>query len=188
MFRVSYQRYRSLIPALALVACCISTCLTALNGTVVLDGTTYNFTLSAQYYGAFVAATLTPLSFFFFRRYYSFCLGISILLGLFNLLYFTALQTSVGIGFGALSVGVNPTLLLIGFLAYLLNFQKSNAYFFSLMRPSPTKIASLQQEEIAQFKTRFSSKSTEELNQLIRANKLVPTALAAARQLIRERM
>lgn len=187
MLRVAYQRYRSLIPALALVACCISTCLTALNGTVVLAGTTYDFALSARHYGAFAVTGITLISFFFFRRYYVFCLGASILLGLFNLLYFTALQTSIGFGFGELSFDFNPTLLLIGFLAYLLNFQQANTYFFKLIKPSPTRITRARQEEIAQFKERFSSKSTEEINQLIAANRLAPAALTAARQLVRER-
>ncbi|MEJ7663489.1 MAG: hypothetical protein WKG07_30040 [Hymenobacter sp.] len=97
------------------------------------------------------------------------------------------MQTSIGFGFGRLSLGLNPTLLLIGFLTYLLNFQKANAYFFKLIKPSPTRIARAQQEQVAQFKERFSSKSMEELNQLIAANKLVPAALTAARQLVRER-
>ncbi|AMR26229.1 hypothetical protein A0257_03385 [Hymenobacter psoromatis] len=109
------------------------------------------------------------------------------MLGLFNLLYFNVLQTNIGIGFGELSIGLNPVLLLISLLAYLLSFQKANAYFFKLIAPSPTRIARAQQEEVAQFKERFSPKSTVELNQLIAANKLVPAALTAARQLVRER-
>ncbi|MGI4761637.1 MAG: hypothetical protein ACRYF0_13080 [Janthinobacterium lividum] len=182
-----YQRYRPLIPALLLAACCGSAIESAVSATVMLGGNTYDFALSNQHYAAFTLSLLTLSSFFFFRQYYRYFLGISLSLGLFNLVYFTAIQTRVGLRFGALSVSVNPALLLIGIITYLLNLQRANAHLLDLLKPSPAKAARVQQEDIAQFKERFARKSTEELTQLITANKLVPAALTAARQLMQER-
>lgn len=187
MLKVLYQRYRQFIPALLLAACCASAIESAASATVTLGGNTLDFALSNQHYAAFTLSLLTLGSFFFLRRYYRYFLGVSLFLGLFNLVYFTATQTSVGLGFGALSISVNLASLLIGIVAYLLNFNRLNAYFFNLLTPSAAKIASVQQEDIAQFKERFTRKSTEELTQFVAANKLVPAALTAARQLLQER-
>ena len=187
MLKSLYQRYRQLIPALLLAACCVSAIRSAISATVTLDGNTLVFALSNQHYAAFTLNLLTLGSFFFLRRYYRYFLGVSLFLGLFNLVYFTATQTSVGLGFGALAISVNLASLLIGIVAYLLNFNRINAYFLNLLKPSPAEAAKVQQEDIAQFKERFARKSTEELAQLVVANKLVPAALTAARQLLQER-
>ena len=108
-------------------------------------------------------------------------------LGVIDLINFTALQTTWGIRFGDTVVGLSPALLLVGVATYLLNYQGVNTFLFSLIKPSDQKIAEIQREEIADFKGRFSPKSTQELKQIVTANKLVPSALSAARQLLNER-
>jgi hypothetical protein len=173
-----FQRYRQLIPALLLAACCLSTVIIATKSTIVVDN---------QHYAAFTLVLLSLGSFFFFRQYYRYFLGGCLFLGLLNLIYFTVFQANIGFGFGALAIRVNLIPLLVGLVTYVLNFQRVNSYLLDLIKPSPTRRASIQQEEIVQFKERFTRKSTEELVQLIAANKLVPAALTAARQLLQER-
>lgn len=187
MNKFLYQRYRQLIPALLLGICCVSTIASAIRAAITADGNTYGFAFSAQHYAAIAFTVLTLASYFLLQKYYRYLLGVCLLLGLLNLLYFTTNQTIVGIGFGELAVSVNLVSLLIILITYGLNFNRANAYLFDLLKPTPAKVSGNLQEDIAQFKERFARKSTEELLQLTKANRLVPAALAAARQLIQER-
>lgn len=185
--KVMYQHYRKLIPTLLLTICCITTLVTAVRGVVVMDGTAYDFTLTAVHYAAFVATLTTLLSFFLLRKYYNYFLAITLILGVVGLLHFTPTQTTAGIGFGDITIGVNPLSLLVSSVFYALNFQTINSYFLAFTKPPAEKTIRVQQQEIELFKSRFSRKSTQELTQIVVANKLVPTALAAARQLLQER-
>jgi len=72
-------------------------------------------------------------------------------------------------------------------LIYATNSKKINPFLLALIKPSDEKIAQQRQEEIAEFKMKFSRKPTEELEQIISDNRLVISAMAAARQLLRER-
>lgn len=182
-----YQRYAQLIPVLILLACCISTIITAISGTVDLGGDSYDFALSAQHYGAFGATAVSVFAFFWFRNYYKYCLALLFVLGATGLINFTALQRNAGLLLGELHVGLSPLMLVFGLAVYCLNTRKINAYFFALAKPSDKKIAQQQREQVAEFKSKFSRKPTEELEKIVADNKLVIAALAAARQLLQER-
>jgi hypothetical protein len=88
---------------------------------------------------------------------------------------------------GPIKLAIPPVLLLFGLLLYLLNHQKINVSLFALIKPSEERLARVRQEEIETFKSRFARKTTAELAQIIAAKQLVPTAIAAARQLVQER-
>lgn len=182
-----YQRYAPLLPVLVLVICCISTIVTALVGTVDSDGTTYNFTLDAKHYGAFAATAATAVSFFWPRKYYKYFLALIFVLGFCGLINFTAIQINAGLSFGELRIGLSPLMLLFGVLIYATNSKRINPFLLALIKPSDEKIAQQRQEEIAEFKMKFSKKPTKELEQIISDNRLVISALAAAQQLLRER-
>jgi cytochrome c oxidase subunit IV len=182
-----FQRYKQLIPALVLLACCINTIITAGMGTVTLDGADYNFALEAKHYGAFAATVVTLASFFLASPFYKHCLVLTLILSLFGLINFTALQMTWGLGFGDVSIGLSPILLLVSLVIYVLNSQRINTYLCALIKPSDEKIARIQQEEIAEFKSKFSRKSTEELTKIVASKKLIPSALTAAKQLLNER-
>jgi hypothetical protein len=172
------QRYAPLLPVLVLAACCISTIVAALG---------YNFELDAKNYGAFTATAATVASFFWLRKYYKYFLSLIFLLGLCGLLNFTVVRASVGFNFGEIQIGLSPLMLIFGLVACCFNAQKVKGSFIALVKPSDEKIAQQWQEEVAEFKSKFSWKTTEELKQIVAANKLVPPALTAARQLIQER-
>ncbi|OGX81055.1 hypothetical protein BEN49_16310 [Hymenobacter coccineus] len=182
-----YKRYAPLLPVLVLAGCCISTIVTALGGTVELDGTTYGFALTTKHYGALAATAASVVSFFWLRKYYKYFLALIFVLGFCGLINFTVTQTSVGIGFDELRIGLSPLMLLFGVLVYATNSKKINRFLAALVKPSDKKIAQQQQEEVEEFKRKFSRKSTEELEQIVADNKLVANALSAARQLLRER-
>ncbi|WP_210515410.1 hypothetical protein [Hymenobacter terricola] len=181
------QRYRPLIPVIFLVICCINTIATVFGGTVTIDGIAYGYTLNAKHYGAFAATLATIASFFFLKHYYRYFLLFLFALGIFGLINFTASEISSGLNFGEVHVGMSPVLMVFGPLVYIFNYQKINSAIFSVIKSSDEKIASIQQEEISEFKNRFARKSSEELAQIVALNKLVPPALTAARQLLKER-
>jgi|GEM_PF-5757824 hypothetical protein len=182
-----YQRYRQLIPTLVLLGCCISTVFTAICGTVTLNEVSYAFALTAQHYGASLATLVTLAAFFSLRRYYRYFLLLTFLLGISGLINFTAVQTRVGLSFGDVQIGLDSILLSVGFLTYLLNHRIINSYLFALIKPSDEKIARAYRDEIERFKENFVHKSTKELSRIVTENKLVPAAVGAARQLLKER-
>lgn len=181
------HRYRQLLPLLLLVICCVSTTVTALKGTVELDGTAYGFALGPKHYGALAAVGTTLISFFFVKKYYKYCFALTLLLGVLGIINFTALQYNTGLTFGELYVGLSPVVLAVILLTYLLNYRRINPLLFALIKPSDEKINRLRQEEIEEFKNKFSRKSTKDLTQMVTHGKLVPSAITAAQQLLGER-
>ncbi len=182
-----YKRYAPLLPVLVLACCCISTIAAALAGNVELDGITYDFALTAKHYGALAATAVAVVSFFWLRKYYKYSLALIFALGFCGLINFTVVQTSVGFSFDELRIGLSPLMLLFGVLVYATNSKKINHSLSAIIKQSDKKITQQRQEETEEFKRKFSRKSTEELEQIVADNKLVANALAAARQLLRER-
>ncbi|MFD1470364.1 hypothetical protein ACFQ48_19205 [Hymenobacter caeli] len=181
------HRYRQLLPLLLLVICCVSTIVTALKGTVELDGTAYAFALGPKHYGALAAVGAALISYFLAKKYYKYCFALTLLFGLFGIINFTAVQYNAGLAFGGLNIGLNLVILAVIFLTYLLNYGRINFLLFALIKPSDEKTNRIQQEEIEEFKNKFSRKSTEDLTQIVIRRKLVPSAITAAQQLLRER-
>jgi hypothetical protein len=182
-----YQRYRPLLPILVLLAFCISTIIFKIIGTTTDDGTPSDYVLGAKHYGAFLATGVTLASFFLLRSYFKYLFLLTFLLGLFGLINFTIAERSLGLTLGDVRIGLSTVVVVVGIITYLLNRQRINTSLFALIKPSDEKVAQIRQDEIADFKDRFSRKSTEELAQIVAAKALVPSALAAAQQLIQER-
>jgi hypothetical protein len=182
-----YQRYRQLIQVLMLSVLCLNTLVAVVRSKVTVDNITYYDTLTAKHYGAITAAIVLVISFLWQRKYFNYALLFTFLLWTFRLINATLSETSIGLGIGELSLHVNPFGLLFGLLAYALNYQKVNTLLYGLIKPSEAKVARTQHDAIAEFKEQFTRKSSDELTQILAANKLVPAALAAAQQLLQER-
>ncbi|GAB3743134.1 hypothetical protein GCM10027594_22420 [Hymenobacter agri] len=182
-----HARYRPLLPTLLLAACCLSTLVFWLKGTTTDEGAPANYVLSAKHYGAFAATSATLAAFFFCRHYYKYFLALTLLLGMFGLLNFIISETNVSVAFGPLRISISLVVAAIGLITYILYASRVNAKLLALAAPSDEKIRKVQQQEIATFKERFARKSTEELAAIVAANALVPTAVAAARQLLAQR-
>ncbi|NML64316.1 hypothetical protein HHL22_03770 [Hymenobacter sp. RP-2-7] len=177
-------RYRPLIPTLILLLACLGTLLNVL---VTFPAEDYRYALTAQQYGGLAAVAALLASFFWLRRYYKHVLVACCLLALFSLISFLPGQFSIGLGFDELRFMLSIEGLLLSLLVYGLYRQRANAWLAAAIRPSEQKIAQAYRAEVAEFSARFERKPTEELQQIVAARKLVPAALAAAQQLLRER-
>ena len=173
-----YLRYRQLIPTLILALACLGTLLN-----VISNG----YALNPGHYGGFAATLVLLASFFWFRSSYSYLLLLCFLLALSGVINFLPSEMTIGLYIGELRVGLSIAGILLGLLVYILNHQRVNALLFNLIRPSTEKTAQVHQEAVGEFKERFNRKSPEELTQIVTANRLVPAAIEAARQLLQER-
>lgn len=187
MLRKLYWRYRQLLPATVFLICCISTIATAIRGTVVLAGITYNFALSPKHYAGITATILTISVFFSLRVYYKYVLGLTFLLGFFDFIQFSPIQFNTGLTFGDVHIGINLVCLLAGVIIYALNHPRINRILTSPFKYDQERLRLLHQEEIEKYKEQFLRKSSEDLTQIVSSNKLVPAALTAANQLLQER-
>jgi hypothetical protein len=179
------NRYRPLIPALVLLLGCLGTLLNVVVNNTTADG--YYYALTTQQYGGFVAVAVLLGSFFWFPRYYKYALAFCCLLALCSIINFLPGQLYISIGIDELHLKLGVDGLLLGALVYSLYHRRVNAWLTAAVRPPEHKIAQAYRDEVAEFKARFGRKPTEELQQIITAKKLVPAALAAAQQLLRER-
>lgn len=189
MFASLYQRYRNLLPLAVLLAACDYTIVTTLTTQILLEGHYYERRFSWQHYAGFIAVGICIGSYFIARPLFRYTIISTLLLGLFNLLYFTPDVTTVGLGFdeARISVQLLPLALLLAY--YFLNQLTVNRFIRQHIfpAPSPAKAAQFQREEINKFKQNFAHKSDETLRQIVQERRLVANAVAAAQELLRER-
>jgi len=186
-----YEKYKQLIPVLVLILFCLSTVMSAIHGTVIMAGETYDFELTIKHYLAFAAVLINFISFFLFRSIYKYTLLVTVLLGAFNFINFSAFETTWSVNISSLTIAFQPSAFLAGFVTYLINRKKINGYIIDQLKPSPEdaerNAKEYWSESVNKFKERYSSYSIEELNQILAENKYVAEALEAARQLINDR-
>ena len=192
--QLAIKRNKQLLPLLVLMVYGIDTLITAMQGTVVMGGETYDFSLNLKHYLGFAAITINFIVYFLFRQFYKYSLPLTIAIGLFGLVAFSALQMKWN--FGAiigLPFGLQVAALLAGLVAYLLNFHNANQFVADHLTAKRTPQEEVlyketkSAESIQKFKEKYDNYSTEKLNEIIAANKYVPEALEAARQLLNAR-
>ncbi|MGI4870251.1 MAG: hypothetical protein ACRYFX_03625 [Janthinobacterium lividum] len=179
----SIQAHRNLLPLGLLLLACGYTFWSA------RPGPTEHLVLSVAHYVGVGLVGLTVLLYFSYRSFFAYALLLTLLLGLFNLANFTPDEYRVALGFGDLRLAVQPFVGLLLLVYYALNSQAINGFIRHYVVPpaSPARQAQYHREEIDQFKSTFSKKSTESLGQLVEQNKLVPAAITAAQEIIAER-
>lgn len=187
MLTAFYERHRQLLPTGILAGFCMYSILTATRGIVILDGTAYNFVLTPAHYGAITAVIVTLFSFFFARKLYKYLFGLTLALSLLDVIHFGPIQFNAGLTFGEWHIGMNLVCLLAGGTAYFLAYRRVNALVLAPFRYDQQKLKEIHCREIQEFKARFVRKSSEDLQQIITDNRLVPAAVTAARQLLQER-
>lgn len=189
-FKKAFNDYKQLIPIIFLTFYCIDAVVTAFEGTVVMEGRVYNFELTIKHYIAFSVIFINLITFFFYKAFFKYVLLVTILLGLFNIITFSVLTTTVGIN-GLM--GVQPSAFLSGLLAYILNFKRATKWIIKNIRTNhtPEQVERIEKqkfiEEIQKFVSRYKGYSTNSLHQIVRENEFVPAAIEAAKQLIEER-
>jgi hypothetical protein len=188
------KRNKQLLPLLVLMVYGIDTLITALLGTVVMGGETYDFSLNLKHYLGFAAIAINLIIYFLFRQLYKYSLPLTIAIGLFGLVAFSALQMKWNFGvIIGLPFGLQVAALLAGLVAYILNFHNVNQFLADHLTAKRTPQEeviykeSKSAESIQKFKEKYDNYSTEKLNEIIAANKYVAEALEAARQLLNAR-
>lgn len=188
----TFRQHRQLLPLLVLTAYCVNAIVTAVRGTVVIAGDTYNFALTTKHYIAFGAIGLNFLTYWLFRPYYKYTLGLTITGGLFNLMTFPALEMTQSFALSSFKVSFQPSAFLAGLVAYIVNFKRVNEFIIDNLATNRTaeeqeKIEKARfQETVGEFKEKYSSYSVEMLTEIVIEEKFVPEALEAARQLLSE--
>lgn len=160
---------------------------TAIQGNVILAGESYEFALTSMHYGGMAAISLAVVAFFRFRPYYKYLLALTFLLGQAKIVSFTPTSYYFWLGSEESRLQLDLVAFVFGLLVYWTNASKINRAISGVLKPSAEKAQQLELVEIEEFKDRFSRKTTEELTRIVAANALVPSALAAARQLLKER-
>lgn len=189
----TFRQQRQLLPLLMLAAYCINAVVAAVRGKVVLAGDTYDFELTIKHYIAFGAIGLNFVTYFLFHRFYQYTLGLTITVGLFNLMTFPALEMTRTFAFNSLKVSFQPSAFLAGLLFYIINFKRANEFALDVLTNKPTaqqqaKIDRARfQESVSKFKEKYSNYSVEMLTEIVNEKKFVPEALEAAKQLLSER-
>jgi len=187
------KQQRQLLPVILLTYFCIKTIISAINGTVDISDKTYEFALTTKHYFAFTSIVINLLTYFLFRQFYKYTLALTILLGLFNIINFSDLETTQSFALNSLSVSFQPIAFLAGLLTYVINFSKINFWVIDhlVTKKTPEERAKIEnarfKESVEKFKERYNSYSEATLTDILNENKLVPEAIEAARQLLNKR-
>lgn len=187
------KRQRQLLPLLLLTAYCMDAVFTAARGTVVLAGETYGFALTIKHYIAFGVIGANLLIFFLFRPFYKYAFGLTVAVGLFNLVTFSALVTTQSFSINSLKVSFQPSAFWAGLLAYIINFKRANKFVADNLttKQTPEELEKNEKarfaEEVEKFREKYERHPPQILNEIVTANKYVPEAREAARQLLNER-
>jgi len=187
-----FIKYKLLIPVIILSFLCVMTLITFIRGTVKMDGIVYNgFILTGKHYGAFIAVALSLISFFFLKQFFRYIFLLTLMLGLFGAINFTALEHSWALTLGPLVVSIQPSAFLVSLLTLGLALYHNNTG--SHISPEhatvevPLHIVKRHKEEVEKFKNIYVDKNTEELTRIIIEKKYTAAALEAAQDVLNER-
>lgn len=180
------------MPLLLLAVYCINAIVAAIRGRVVMVDETYNFLLKTKHYLAFVAIVVDLLTYFLLRPFYKYTLGLTIGLGLLNIMVFPALEVTQSFALGSLKVSFQPSAFFAGLVVYLINFKRINEFLIEhlITKGTPKEQKNVRAkfvEDVERFKVKYNNYSVEDLAEIVTENKFVPEAIEAARQLIKER-
>ena len=158
-----------------------------------MAGVTYDYELTIKHYIAFGAIGINFLTYFFLRPFYKYTLGLTVAVGLFNIMTFSALKTTSSFGINSLQIAFQPSAFWAGLLAYIINFKWVNEFIVDNLatKQTPEERETIDKarfaEGVEKFKQKYDGYSAETLTEIVTANKYVPEALEAARQLLNER-
>ncbi len=178
------KQQRQLLPLILLTGFCIEAIIAVLLNYSIL--TTKN-------YIAFGVVVVNFLTYFLFRQFYKYTLTVTLTVGLFNFIVFSAGEWTTSFSLNSLKISFQPHSFLAGLLAYIINFKRVNEFIVDNLATKQTPEEQERSEKtrftegVEKFKGKYESYSTETLTEIITANKYMPEALEAARQLINER-
>jgi hypothetical protein len=180
---------RNLVLLALLLLLCLYTALASVFAWTEVEGHYTLLALTLAQYLGFIAVASCLVCYLWRPSYFRYALGITLLLNLFNLVVFLPSVVSISLAFDEIHAGLNPFALPLLLSYYLLNRSAVHVFIRKhlLPAPAPAALARQRRESIDQFKQTFKSKSNESLQQILVDNKLVYSALVAARELLEER-
>jgi len=110
-----------------------------------------------------------------------------ILLSVIGLISFYPIKYEIGISVGWVFLGFEVISLIIAAIHYYTNYEDLGWLFKDILRPSNERLLAESRRRIDGFKSRFSNKSVEELERILKLNELVPEAIQASRELLKEK-
>jgi hypothetical protein len=185
-----FKKYRPLLPLFFLAGYCLDAVITALKGSVNLNGDTIDYALTLKHYVAFGSILLNLFIYVTFRPLYKFSFALTILLGLLNVLTFSALEKSYSFFYKNLKISFQPPAFFAGLLAYFLHFTMVNESLIRFFTPKLTqkekgeKLEARYAEDVLKFKEKYSGYPVEKWNEIVNQNGYLPAAKEAAKQLL----
>ena len=172
-----FQKYKLLLPSLVL--------LTLSTLTYINSGADYS--LTSQHYAGLTASIICIITFFAFKKYYKYVLGVTLLLGLINIFNFTPSQTTTSLNFNSLSIGFQPYSFLVIMLTLLLAIPKRSEVTI-VKSENEIKVNQDQyKDDLEKFRKLYGTKSSVDLAEIIVSSKFTPAAKDAAKQTLDER-
>lgn len=191
--QIFWNKYKQILPLLMLAIYCAGIIQTVISGVVEIEGEMYPYILDIRQYLGIAAVIVGFISFMFFRKYYKYVLILTLFMGIFNLIVFSAFISTQSFSFNSLTVSFQPSAFYATCLAALLNLRRlSNAVvsrFFSEKTNEEMKQdhSDRHAEDVKRFKEMFKLRSKEELIEIIADQRFTPAAREAAEQLLTEK-
>lgn len=185
-----FDKYRQLIPLLLLTILTMVTLTT-----FVIGEFNYNidnrFSLTFKHYLGFATIIISYLTYFYSQKHFTLIIGITLLLGLFNLIIFNASQIITYIRIGSLEIGCQPYIFIICLVSYILNRKSVNNLLGEFFRPTPEQIIQRQEkyetETIQKFINKYQSYSNEQLENILTDKRYVSEAIEASKRILEQR-
>lgn len=172
--------HRQLLPLVLLAGFCVE---------AIVKASLHTSMLTTKHYLGFGALVVNLLTYVVLRKYYKYTLLLTLVAGLFNLLCFSAGQWGMSLSVNKFGISLQPQAFFAALLAYLINVKRVNEYLLTKHTSEDRELKAQEvfSDGVEKFKDRYRSYSTEALAEIVAANKYVPQALEAARQLLNER-
>jgi hypothetical protein len=182
-----FYRFKQLIPLIILT---IVALFTLINGLLYISDDN-TFLLNTKHYLGFTTLIINYLVYIFLRKYFKIIITLTLLLGLFNFINFTAALITSSINIGNVLLGCQPYVFLICLLTYFLNKNSVHKMLHKVLEPSPEIVRVRKEKQEANSKRNFLLKyqtcSTTQLETILKEKRHVGEALEAAKQMVEQR-
>lgn len=116
-------RHKNIFPLLVLVALIARCYFIILLTKFASDSRLYTLALTNKHIGALVAVLLCAIAYFFFRQWYKYVLGTTLLLGTLSVLNFNVNEHTWFASLGILKIVVQPLILALTLVTIIMNYQ-----------------------------------------------------------------
>ncbi len=166
-----------LFPTLILIFLC---------GRMALFSILFHFQLSCLHYITFIATAICAIAFFTIRPYYKYVLSATLIAGLLNLIPFTTDNNHLTFTSGSFYITIQGSALLVCIVTAIVAMPKPKEVVIANKEQLSVNKEKKRTEDLERFKSKFGSKSAEELSEIINGQGYTAAAVDAAKQLLEE--